>query len=132
MRSDTRARRGQQGYTLVDVMAVIAILGVLAAVGLNQYSKNVARSKRPEVTINLEEIANAQRAHRLTWGKYAGSFDALGFKIRGGHDVSPTEIQAEYYNYRISQPDGPQTWYVVASGNIDGDAFIDIITARNP
>jgi prepilin-type N-terminal cleavage/methylation domain-containing protein len=131
MQRETQRRSKRQGYTLIDMMAVIAIVGVLAAVGINQYGKNVARSKRPEVTVNLQAIAKAQRAHRLTWGKYAGTFDALGFSISGGHKVSPTEIQAEYYNYRISQPDGVQTWYVVAAGNIDGDPFNDIITARN-
>lgn len=126
-----RAQR-QAGYTLMDVMVVILIIGVLSSVGLNQYNKYVARAKRPEAVMAFRAIATKQREYLLTWGKYSGTFEALRFNVEGGALVSPTEVQGRYYNYRLIQDDGPRSWYVIASGNIDGDEFPDIIGASNP
>ena len=116
----------------MDVMIVTLIIGVLASVGVNRYDKFVARAKRPEAVMTFRALAVAQREYLLTWGTYSGTFDALRFTVEGGTRVSPTEIQGRRYNYRIVQDDGPRSWYVIATGNIDGDAFLDIIGASNP
>lgn len=129
-----RATRGRRraGYTLMDVMVVTVILGVLSSVGVNQYNKYIARAKRPEAVMMFRAFAQAQREYLLTWGKYSDTFEALRFNIEGGTKVSPTEIQGRHYNYRLVQDDGPRSWYVIATGNIDGDPFIDVIGASNP
>jgi Tfp pilus assembly protein PilE len=116
----------------MDVMTVTLILGVLASLGLNQYNRHIARSKRPECIMAFRTIAAQQREYLLTQGKYAPTFAALGFNIEGGSKVSPTEIQGRHYNYRLIQDQGPRSWYVIATGNIDGDAFPDIVAASNP
>ena len=128
----SRTRGRQHGYTLLDVMTVTLIIGVLSSVGLNQYSKFVARSRRPECIIAFRSLAASQREYLLTHGTYSGTFSALGFNVEGGALVSPTELQGRKYNYRLIQDDGPRSWYVVATGNIDGDPFPDIIAASNP
>lgn len=130
-RQGRRARR-QAGYTLMDMMVVVLILGVLASLGLNQYNKYVARARRPEAVMAFRALAAAQREYLLTQGQYSGTFDALGFRVEGGQRISPTEIQGRRYNYRLIQDEGPKSWYCVATGNIDGDEFIDIIAASNP
>ncbi len=124
--------RRQAGYTLVDMMIVILITGVLGSLGFNAYSKYIARAKRPQTIMAFRAIAASQREYLLTHGTYAGTFSALGFNIESGRRISPTEIQGYVYNYRILQDDGPRSWYVIATGNIDGDAFPDIIAASNP
>ena len=128
--SEKRSR--QAGYTLLDVMVVVLIISVLGSVALNQYSVYVARARRPETVMAFRAIATSQREYLLTHGKYAGTFSALGFNIERGTRISPTEIQGLVYNYRILQDDGPRSWYVVATGDIDGDPFPDIIAASNP
>lgn len=128
----TRKRARQSGYTLIDVMIVTLIIGVLGSLGFNQYGKYVARSRRPESILTFRSLATAQREYLLTHGYYASTFSALGFTVEGGKLVSPTELQGRKYNYRLMQDDGPRSWYVVATGNIDGDDFIDVIGASNP
>ena len=125
-------RQRQAGYTLMDMMIVILIIGVLGSLGLNQYNKYIARSRRPETVIAFRAIASAQREYLLTHGTFAGTFSALGVRMERGKNISPTEIQGLSYNYRLIQDDGPRSWYVVATGNIDGDAFPDIVAASNP
>ena len=122
----------QDGYTLVDMMIVVLIMGVLGSVGLNSYGKYVARARRPETVMAFRTIAAQQREFLLTHGTYAGTFSELGFNIESGDHISPTEIQGYTYNYRIIQDQGPRSWYVIATGNIDGDPFPDIIAASNP
>ena len=131
-RQRTKRRTRQSGYTLMDVMTVTLILGVLGSLGLNQYNLYIARSKRPECIMAFRTIAAQQREYLLTQGKYAPTFSALGFNIEGGAEVSPTEIQGRHYNYRLIQDQGPRSWYVIATGNIDGDPFPDIVAASNP
>lgn len=128
----SKKRRRQAGYTVMDVMVVVVIIGVLGSIGLNQYNKYIARSRRPETVIAFRAIASAQREYLLTHGTFAGTFSELGFNIERGARISPTEIQGFSYNYRLIQDDGPRSWYVVATGNIDGDAFPDIVAASNP
>ena len=128
----TGARTGLSGYTLIDVMIVVLIISVLATVAVNRYQVFVARSKRPESVMTFRALAAQQREYMLTHGKYAGTFDALGFRVEGGQRISSTEVQGRRYNYRLVQDEGPRSWYCIASGNLDGDAFIDILGASNP
>ena len=120
------------GYTILDVMVVTLIIGVLASIGLNRYNLVIARSKRPAAVMAFRTLAVQQREYRLTQGQYADTFDKLGFNVEGGLRISPTEIQGRRYNYRLIQDAGPHSWYCIASGNIDGDPFKDIIGASNP
>jgi type II secretory pathway pseudopilin PulG len=128
----SKKSRRQAGFTLMDVMVVTLIIGILGSVGVNRYQKYVARAKRPETVLSFRAIAAAQREYLLQHGHYAATFPEIGFNIEGGAAVSPTEIQGYTYNYRLIQDDGPRSWYVVATGNIDGDDFPDIIAASNP
>ena len=132
----TRARKARRrsvvGYTLLDAMIVTAVMGVLASIGVNGYQKYVARARRPEAVMTFRALAAQQREYLLTHGKYAATFDALGFRVEGGRRISPTEYQGRQYTYRLVQDDGPRSWYCVASGNIDGDGFLDILGASNP
>ena len=134
MNESTRARgrARRSGYTLIDVMIVTVIMSVLASLAVSRYQQYVARAKRPEAVMAFRSLAAAQREYLLTKGKYAGTFDALGFRIEGGSRISATEIQGQRYNFRLIQDDGPRSWYCIASGDIDGDAFRDIIGASNP
>ena len=127
-----KLHRREAGYTLVDMMVVILIIGVLGSIGLNAYNKYIARARRPETVMAFRAIAAQQREYLLTHGTYAGTFSQLGFNMESGAKISPTEIQGYRYNYRIIQDEGPRSWYVIATGNIDGDAFPDIIAASNP
>ncbi|MGB5194961.1 MAG: hypothetical protein WBN70_18390 [Polyangiales bacterium] len=127
-----RARTRLTGYTLIDVMIVVLIISVLATTAVNRYQLFVARSKRPEAVMTFRALAAQQREYMLTHGKYSGTFDALGFRVEGGQRISSTEVQGRRYNYRLVQDDGPRSWYCIASGNVDGDPFLDILGASNP
>jgi prepilin-type N-terminal cleavage/methylation domain-containing protein len=132
MGRDQRATNRRGGFTLIDVMIVVLIMSVLATVSINRYQKFVARSKRPEAVMTVRALAAAQREYMLTRGKFSGTFDALGFRVEGGERISSTEIRGRRYTYRLVQDEGPRSWFCVATGEIDGDPFKDVIAASNP
>lgn len=129
----TRAERAKrsQGFSFLDAVIIVVIVGVLTGIGMNRYSSYAARARRPEAVTAFRAVADAQEGYLLTWGRYAGTFDALGVRVGAAERVSPTEIRGKYYTYRLTQPDGPRSWYCLATGNIDDDAFDDILGARN-
>lgn len=132
MGRNQRATNRRGGFTLIDVMIVVLIMSVLATVSINRYQKFVARSKRPEAVMTFRALAAAQREYMLTRGKFSGTFDALGFRVEGGERISSTEIRGRRYTYRLVQDEGPRSWFCVATGEIDGDPFKDVIAASNP
>lgn len=119
------------GYTLIDAMIVVSIIAILSALSFNGYNLYKARAKRPEAQMTFRALADAQRSHKILYGAYAPTFDELGFHLDSSIRVSSTEIQGTVYNYKLSQPAGPGGWYLVATGNIDGDAYPDIFSAQS-
>ncbi len=126
-----RHRNRPAGFTLVELMTTVAMMAVLASVALTNYKQYKAKARRPAAKMALRAIADAQRGHQLQYGVYARTFDELGFAIEGGTRVSETEIQGRVFNYTLSQPLGINTWYCIATGNIDSDAFIETWSAQN-
>ena len=54
--------REKAGFTLVELMIVVAIIGVLSAIAIPNFMAYQARSRRSEAYVNLASIARAQKA----------------------------------------------------------------------
>ncbi|WP_037586541.1 pilin [Stenoxybacter acetivorans] len=86
----------QKGFTLIELMIVIAIIGILAAIAIPQYQNYIARS---QVTRVMGESAQVRTAvelcildGRLTLGTAAGACDpgATGSNLMVSGGQSPT------------------------------------------
>ena len=69
-------RSKQQGFTLIELMIVIAIVGILAAVALPSYRSYVVRSARVAAQTELMELASLQEKIFLNSNSYAFSVTA--------------------------------------------------------
>ena len=69
--------RGQKGVTLLEVMIVVTIVGILAAVAIPAYNDYITRSRRSDAFTALETVRAAQEMYRAERGGYGVSFAAL-------------------------------------------------------
>jgi type IV pilus assembly protein PilA len=64
-------QRAQRGFTLIELMIVVAIIGILAAIAIPQYQDYTSRSRYATAVAGLESV---KRAWELCMGTNAGDF----------------------------------------------------------
>lgn len=62
--------RRSSGFTLVELMMVVAIIGILAVVAIPQYMSYVYKAKTAEAVGFLAEIKSRQESYRADFGQY--------------------------------------------------------------
>jgi prepilin-type N-terminal cleavage/methylation domain-containing protein len=87
----------KRGFTLVELMVVIAIIIILAAIAIPSYINMTKRAKKASITSNMAVLATGLQTYYLDWGHYPVSTlevnvakvsDAFYTSI-GGSDQSP-------------------------------------------
>ena len=63
-------RKSNKGFTLIELMIVVAIIGILAAIAIPNFLTMQLRAKRSEVPLNLSGIQTAEQAYFHEYGSY--------------------------------------------------------------
>ena len=69
----------QKGFTLIELMIVVAIIGILAAIAIPNFIKFQARSKQSEAKANLKAIFTAQKAFYQEKDRFGTNKGEIGF-----------------------------------------------------
>ncbi len=91
-------KQNDQGFTLVELLVVIIIIGILAAIALPNFLNQSAKAKQTEAKQNIALFNKTQTSYRSEHSTFAGTFDLLALGTLSG--TSNTASTANY-NYRI-------------------------------
>jgi prepilin-type N-terminal cleavage/methylation domain-containing protein len=126
----------RRGFTVIEMMIVVAILAVIGAAALPQYLRYVHRSRRVESLYGLRAIHHLQTTYYANDLEYTDSFEVLGVPVEGGRLREDGAVQGHLYTYSLStwkfgnQEHG--NYRATAAGDIDGsDATLDIVIIEN-
>lgn len=89
----SKASRTQQGFTLIEMMIVVAIIGILAAIAYPSYQRYVIKTKRTDMMSEMQNIASQIESRKLA----QGSYNAISTAVKSDFAKAyPTQGQSLY------------------------------------
>jgi len=120
-------KKGEKGFTLIELMIVVAIIGILAAIAIPAYTRFTCRAKQTEAKSSLKAIVVAEDSYRGEFDTYLAGAQAqlpiIGFVIAG---------TSSRYDYNVTSST-LNTFQATALGKSGSDQDTDLwsITEQN-
>ena len=110
-------RRGEKGFTLIEIMVVLVILGVLATISVPVYTNSVRKAKISEAISNVGSYGTAIRIHKMEKGDWPQT-KPDGAKCPDFDDI---DLNENYFTLKWTKPANKDTNLdiIVTTNNFD-------------
>jgi len=79
----------QKGFTLIELMIVVGIIGILVAIAAPNFNRYQSKARQSEAKIALAAVYGGEKSFYSEYSAYISSLDAVGYSPEG---------QRRYYN----------------------------------
>ena len=136
--------KNKKGFTLIELMIVVAIIGILAALAIPDFMKMLAKSKQSEAKTNLGAIFTGQVAYFGEQNVYGNTFPLIAWYPEGqnlysyyigvGGDCATDSVDQDCIealkgdvcaNGTPASTTPGNSFIVVSTGNVDNDSLCD-------
>lgn len=105
----------KNAFSLMELMIVIAIVGILAAFSIPSYNRYLAKAKQTEVSLNLASLHAAQQLYFLEHNTYTNDLSVLAWEPSGHKN------NMSHYSYGFQGKKNNN--YFVGTSQIEANAF---------
>ena len=124
--------RNKKGFTLIELMIVVAIIGILAAIAIPNFLNFRNKAKSAEAKSNLGAIRSCEETYNTEYEAYLACAENPGLATLGRNKNAWTAANLDfaaigfdpkgevYYSYRVLSPSST-TYNAFATGDVDGD-----------
>ena len=123
-----KMQHGEKGFTLIELMIVVVIIGILAALAIPRFMRATTKSKQSEARQILKQVYTMQRAYRQEYNAYWG--DAIVASAAAGTTFARIGVDimaTARYTYTMAAAANTFTC-TATSGILDDDATVDTWT----
>ncbi len=116
----------QKGFTLIELMIVVVIIGILAALAVPRFMTATTKSKQSEVKGILKQIYTMERTYRQQNNTYWGQGTTASAAAAGAFAIIGVEIPlSAIYTYNITVATPTNLTVVGTCGMLDDDPAPD-------
>lgn len=107
----SKKSNSQSGFSLVELMIVVAIIGILSSIAVPQFQRFIFKARQTEAKTGLTSLYTAEKAFYGEWSEYDQRFGAIGYEPEGKYFYNIGFLTGGYESSNLTG--------TVSVGNVD-------------